>query len=263
MVLERLQKTLAASGLGSRRSCEELILQGRVTVDGCVVAELGAKADADTQDVRCDGEPVRPGSKLYYLVNKPRGYVSTSSDEYGRPRVLDLLPARDQRLFTVGRLDADTEGLMIVTNDGAFCQRVSHPRHGVTKMYLARVQGAMRDAAKRELTSGIWLTDRRCRAVWVKVRKKRAMDSLVEITMQEGRNREVRRMLAKVGHKVIQLRRIRIGAIEDPALPLGKWRKLRADEIKTLLEGHTPSPARRHAKRKRPPRKKNPPKGKQ
>ena len=252
MAFERLQKSLAAAGLGSRRSCEELILQGRVSVDGRVVTKLGTRADPETQDIRCDGERVQPSRKLYYLVNKPQGYVSTNHDERGRRRVLDLLPARDQRLFTIGRLDADTEGLLIVTNDGDFSQRVAHPRHGVTKTYLAHVQGTVKNATKRELTTGVWLGDRRCRAVWVKVRKKRKNESQIEITMQEGRNREVRRMLTKAGHKVLHLCRVRIGPLEDAALPLGKWRKLRPGEIKALLESAASSSAPPLRKREAP-----------
>ena len=129
---ERLQKILASAGLGSRRSCEEFILQGRVSVDGKVITQLGSKADPVKSNILCDGELVRPEKKLYMLINKPVGYVCTNKDELGRPRVLDLLRLPSQRLFTVGRLDADTHGLLIVTNDGDFAQRVAHPRHGVS-----------------------------------------------------------------------------------------------------------------------------------
>jgi len=236
MALERLQKILAAAGLGSRRSCEELILQGRVTVDGEVVAVLGSKADPTRQVICCDGERVRAAKKVYFLINKPAGYVCTNHDERGRPRAVDLLPRRNERLFTVGRLDADTEGLLIVTNDGGFTQRVAHPRHGVSKTYQARVQGTMTSATRRELLTGVWLSGRRCCAAWVKVLKRRTKESLVEITMHEGRNREVRRMLAKVGHRVLHLRRVRIGPVQDPTLRLGKWRKLRPDEVESLLD---------------------------
>lgn len=249
MAMERLQKILASAGLGSRRSCEELILQGRVTVDGCQVRELGSKADPEHQQVACDGERVHPSKKLHFLVNKPRGYVCTNADADGRPRAIDLVPLHGQRLFTVGRLDVNTEGLLIITNDGAFAQRVAHPRHGVTKTYEVRVRGLVANATKRELTTGVWLSGRRCCAVRVKVLKQNARESLLTLTLHEGRNHEVRRMLAKVGHPVRSLRRIRIGSLEDPRLPPGKSRRLRPDELNALLAPQ--EPARAHPQRKR------------
>ena len=239
MALERLQKVLAAGGLGSRRSCEELISQGRVSVDGHVVTVLGTKVDVDKQEVRCDGEKVRPARPVYFLVNKPRGYVSTVSDELGRPRVVDLVPHQAGRLFTVGRLDAETEGLLIVTNDGDFAQRVSHPHYGVGKTYRARVHGAVSNRAKQALLDGVHLGPEVFKASWVKIVKKGRTDSHLEITMHEGRNREVRRMMSAVGFPVAQLERIRIGMIEDSALRLGQSRKLRPEEVKLLLDSTT------------------------
>ena len=244
MAEERLQKILASAGLGSRRSCEALILQGRVSVDGKVVTQLGTKADPAKSKILCDGELVRPEKKLYMLINKPVGYVCTNRDELGRPRVFDLLRLSSQRLFTVGRLDADTQGLLIVTNDGDFAQRVAHPRHGVSKTYHARVRGTLAAATRRELTTGVWIGGHRCRATSVKTLKQRGKDSLVAIVMREGRNREVRRMLAKVGHKVVDLQRVCIGPIEDEKLQLGKARKLRPTEVKALI-GEAKSPAPR------------------
>jgi 23S rRNA pseudouridine2605 synthase len=248
MGLERLQKVLAAGGRGSRRACEELITQGRVTVDGRVVTQLGTRVDPARQEVRCDGEAVRAARNVYFLINKPNGYVCTNSDERGRPCVFDLLPMRDARLFTVGRLDADTEGLLIATNDGDFTQRVAHPRYGVSKTYRAIVRGAMTNAAKRDLMAGIWIAGRRCAASWVKIVRRGRQDSVVEITMHEGRNREVRRMLAKVGFPVSHLRRFRIGPLEDDTLPLGHWRKLSPDEVRTLA-GAAASPGGRRSHR--------------
>ncbi len=241
MALERLQKVLAAAGLGSRRACEVLITQGRVTVDGKVASELGTKVDIETQHVRCDGEPVRPERKVYFLINKPKGYVSTSQDERGRPRVIDLLPMHGERLFTVGRLDADTEGLLIVTNDGDFAQRIAHPRYGVEKTYRALVKGAVNNGAKQDLLAGVWVAGCRCAASWVKVLKRAPHESTVEITIHEGRNREVRRMLAKVGHPVLHLRRVRIGPLEEPALRLGQVRRLTPEEVQALLAASKPS----------------------
>ena len=236
MVLERLQKTLAAAGLGSRRSCEELIAQGRVTVDGEVVTEMGTKVDAAVQNVCCDGERVRPARKIYFLVNKPMGVVCTNDDERGRPRVIDLLPHRAERLFTVGRLDANTEGLLIVTNDGSFTQRVAHPRHGITKTYHARVCGRVSDAVIRSLLEGVWIAGDKCRAIDVRILQCKRAESEVEVVMREGRKREVRRMLASLGHKVMHLRRVRIGNLSDPDLRPGKSRKLTPAEVQELLD---------------------------
>ena len=245
MAAERLQKVLAAAGLGSRRSCEELIAQGRVTVDGEIVTEMGTKVDVAVQTVCCDGEGVRPARKVYYLVNKPMGVVCTNDDERGRPRVIDLLPHRDERLFTIGRLDANTEGLLLVTNDGAFAQRVAHPRHGMTKTYHARVHGRVSAAAISSLLEGVWIAGHRCRAAAARILKQKRAEAELEVTMQEGRKREVRRMLARVGHRVAHLRRIRIGPLSDPELRVGKSRKLNAAEVKELLD-FRPGPEKEH-----------------
>jgi 23S rRNA pseudouridine2605 synthase len=251
MAQERLQKILAQAGLGSRRSCEELITQGRVTVDGATVTELGAKADAEIQTIECDGENVRPARKFYYLLNKPQGVVCTNDDPEGRPRAIDLLPARarDRRLFTVGRLDVATEGLLIVTNDGDFAQRVAHPRHGTDRTYEARVRGAFSNAAKRQLIEGVWILGHLCSATWVKIVHRREPVSVIRITLREGRNREVRRMLARTGHHVVHLRRIRIGDVEDRSLQPGKCRRLTDEEIRSLLGGPGGAPRRRKRKR--------------
>ena len=250
MAQERLQKILAEAGLGSRRSCEELITQGRVTVDGRTVTELGAKGDPDVQVIECDGERIRRARKLYFLLNKPQGYVCTNDDPEGRPRAIDLLPARDQRLFTVGRLDVATEGLLIVTNDGDFAQRVAHPRHGIAKTYEARVEGLFSNAAKRQLLEGVWILGHLCAVTWVKIVHRKERASLIRITLQEGRNREVRRMLARTGHRVIHLRRIRIADIEDRSLRPGKWRRLTGEEVRSLLNG--PASRANRPKRRRP-----------
>jgi len=219
-------------------------MQGRVSVDGETVTRLGTKADPVKNRILCDGELVRPEKKLYMLINKPVGYVCTNRDELGRPRVFDLLRLPSQRLFTVGRLDADTHGLLIVTNDGDFAQRVAHPRHGVSKTYHARVQGNLTAATRRELTTGVWIGGHRCRAASVKTLQQRGKDSLIAIVMREGRNREVRRILAKVGHKVVDLQRVGIGSIEDEKLQLGRSRKLRRAEVKALIEDLKPAASR-------------------
>jgi len=240
MAEERLQKVLAAAGLGSRRKCEGLITAGRVTVDGVRVTQLGAKGDPEAQEIRCDGEIVRPAKKRYYLLNKPRGYVCTNAKDAGRPRVVDLLRHGPGRLFTVGRLDADTEGLIILTNDGSFAQRVSHPRHGVTKTYVAEVVGRVLPQTRVRLTKGVWISGQRARAVYVRVRKRASRRSVVEIVMREGRKREVRRMLTRVGHPVEKLQRIAIGDLRDATLAPGQYRPLDGKEIAALLGGAAP-----------------------
>jgi len=240
---ERLQKVLAAAGYGSRRSCEELIRQGRVTVDGEVVRTLGTRVDPLCQDIRCDGERVRPARKVYFLLNKPAGVVCTARDERGRPTVFDLLPHRAERLFTVGRLDAGSEGLLILTNDGDFAQRVAHPRHGVTKTYRVRVAGRVAPEALSRLTSGIWIAGHVCRAEHVAVVRSGPRETTLDMTLREGRKREVRRMLGRLGHRVMHLSRIRIGPLSDPSLRPGRWRKLSPEEVE-LLRGASSSPAR-------------------
>lgn len=237
MAKERLQKILAEAGLGSRRSCEVLITQGRVSVDGQVVTELGAKANPHTQDVRCDGERVRVERKVYFLLNKPQGYHCTNRDESGRPQVVDLLRSVHQRLYTVGRLDAATEGLIILTNDGAFAQHVAHPRHGVIKTYHAEVKGSFTGQNKRQLLDGVWVAGAKARAVQVKVLRRGEQRSIVEVALREGRNRIVRRMLAKVGHRVQWLRRVAIGEIHDARLAVGRSRKLSPAEVRGLMAG--------------------------
>jgi 23S rRNA pseudouridine2605 synthase len=252
MPLERLQKVLAAAGLGSRRSCEGLIEQGRISVDGEVVTVLGTKVDAEKQEIRCDGERVRPAKPVYFLINKPRGYVSTASDEQGRPRVIDLTPHRAERVFTVGRLDVETEGILIVTNDGDFAQRVAHPRYGVGKTYRARVHGAMPNHAKQALLDGVRVGPYQFKADWVKIVKRGRNDSTVEITLHEGRNREVRRMFSVIGFPVAHLLRTRIGPLEDPALRVGGCRKLRPEEVKLLLDASSEAPKSKRKKRRTP-----------
>jgi 23S rRNA pseudouridine2605 synthase len=232
---ERLQKVLAAAGLGSRRSCEVLIDEGRVSIDGQAVTQPGTKVDVDTQEIRCDGEIVRVQGKVYYLVNKPKGVVCSNDDERGRPMVVSMLPHRSERLFTVGRLDSNTEGLLIVTNDGSFTQHIAHPRNGITKTYHARVIGKIPMAAIKELMEGIWIAGYKCRAAEARVLFSKSRESIVELVMQEGRKREIRRMLAKVGHKVLHLERVRIGDLADPDLKPGQWRKLTSEEVKSLL----------------------------
>ncbi len=229
---ERLQKVLAAVGWGSRRVCDELIAQGRVTVNG-EVAALGRRVDVDHDLVEIDGAPigVRPGL-VYYLLNKPAGVLTTSKDTHGRPTVIELVPP-EPRVFAVGRLDADTEGMLLLTNDGELAHRIAHPSHGVDKEYLAEVDGgAVSPGAIRRLRSGVELDD----GVTAPARVSQPTAGVLRLTIHEGRNRQVRRMCEAVGHPVRRLVRTRIGPVADRTLAPGQWRELTAAEVRTLAE---------------------------
>lgn len=244
---ERLQKVMAAAGIGSRRRCEELILAGRVEVDRQVVRKLGTKVDSENQEVRVDGAPLESSRRVYFLVNKPVGVVSTNFDPSGRRRVIDLLPPTKERLFTVGRLDRTSEGLMIVTNDGALANQLAHPRYGVRKTYHALVAGVPSLDVLASLRKGVHLAEGVARVVSVKVRREMKQSALLELVLAEGRNREVRRILAKVGHKVLKLKRVAIGDLRLKELPPGEFRPLRREELQALRAdarpGHRPRPA--------------------
>lgn len=244
---ERLQKVLARAGVGSRRACEEYIADGRVKVNG-EVAELGRRIDLDHDHVTIDGAtiPVRPGL-VHYLLNKPAGVVTTADDPQGRPTVVELVPD-DPRVFPVGRLDQDTEGLLLLTNDGELTHRITHPRFGVDKEYLAHVQGEPSRGAVRRLREGVELDDGPTAPAEVAL----VAPSLLRITIHEGRNRQVRRMCEAVGHPVERLVRVRIGPIKDRRLKPGSWRALTQDEV-LLLErsvSDEPPPPQTRAERR-------------
>jgi 23S rRNA pseudouridine2605 synthase len=226
---ERLQKVLARAGLASRRASEELIAAGRVRVNG-VVAELGRRIDPEADEVTVDGVPVpvAPGL-VHYLLNKPRGVVTTASDPQGRPVVVGLVPA-EPRVFPVGRLDADTEGLLVLTNDGGFAHRLTHPSFGVDKEYLAEVEGTPNRAALRTLREGVDLEDGRTAPARVTL----VSPGVLRLVISEGRNRQVRRMCEAVGHPVRRLVRTRIGPVADRRLPPGSWRPLTVGEVRSL-----------------------------
>ncbi|HET9730984.1 MAG TPA: pseudouridine synthase [Acidimicrobiia bacterium] len=230
---ERVQKILARAGFGSRRACELLIADGRVTIDG-VVAQLGARAQPDSH-IAVDGVPVLVDAALVHLLlNKPAGYVSTARDPQGRPTVLDLVPD-NRRLFSVGRLDLDSEGLLILTNDGELAQLLMHPRHGVAKEYFVEVEGVPDSAALRRLRDGVELDDGVTQPAEVRVVQQSAHGTTaLEITVKEGRKRMVRRMCAAVRHPVVRLVRTRIGPLRDGKLAPGAWRALTSDEVRAL-----------------------------
>lgn len=235
---ERLQKVLARLGFGSRRACEELIADERVTVNG-EVAVLGRRVDVDHDEVAVDGAIVgiRP-DLVYYLLNKPTGVITTADDPQGRPTVVAIVPD-EPRVFPVGRLDADTEGLLLLTNDGTLTHRLTHPSFGVEKEYLTQVKGVPSRAALRELREGVELDDGRTAPARVTA----VEDSLLRITIHEGRNRQVRRMCEAVGHPVVRLVRTRIGPMVDRRLRPGEWRVLTRDEVRSLeiaVGGDTP-----------------------
>jgi 23S rRNA pseudouridine2605 synthase len=242
---DRLQKVLAAAGIGSRRHCEEMILAGRVEVDGQTVTELGLKVDPARQKIIVDGQPLRRQRLAYFLVNKPAGVLSTNYDPGGRPRVIDLLPEVSGHLFTVGRLDQSSEGLILVTNDGDLANRLTHPRYGVPKTYQALVVGEFTPGEAGVLTKGVRLAEGWAKANQVKIRSQRGKCTLLEIVLSEGRNREIRRLLARVGHKVLKLKRIAIASIKLADLAPGEFRRLRADEIQTLKKAAREGRARR------------------
>jgi len=231
----RLQKVLAQAGQGSRRACEELIADGRVTVDG-EVAVLGRRVDVTTARVEVDGVLLSVAPDLvYYVLNKPVGVITTSADPQGRPTVLDLVP-NEPRVFSVGRLDQDTEGLLILTNDGALAQLLSHPSHGVNKEYVAEVEGGTpAPGALRRLRQGIELDDGVTAAAEVGV----LAPGVLRLVIHEGKNRQVRRMCDAVGHPVRRLVRTRIGTLRDTGLSPGHWRALTGAEVRALAGAAT------------------------
>lgn len=246
---QRLQKVLAAAGVGSRRHCEALILAGRVDVDGRTVTQLGSKADPLRHAIRVDGIPLARPRRVYFMVHKPPGVVSTSRDPSGRPRVIDLVP-HPGRLFTVGRLDLSSEGLILVTNDGALANRLTHPRYGVEKTYQVEVAGAMDRKDLATLRAGVHLAEGFARVASARVQHQYKHSTRLEIVLAEGRNREIRRVLARVGHKVLRLKRVALGPLRLAELPPGCVRALERDEIRQLKlaarEGRgSPRPARR------------------
>jgi 23S rRNA pseudouridine2605 synthase len=227
---------LAAAGVGSRRECEQLIVEGRVEVDGQVVSELGARVDRQRQEIRVDGEPLARPRLQYFAVNKPTGVVSTARDPAGRPRVIDLLPPGVGRMFNVGRLDLTSEGLILVTNDGELANQLTHPRHGVRKVYEVQVAGQPEPDVLAQLKRGVHLAEGFAHAVDVRVKARKKGSTILEMVLDEGRNREVRRLLARVGHKVQRLTRVAVGPIRLGDLPRGAVRPLTQEEVRKLRD---------------------------
>lgn len=240
--LERLQKILSAAGVASRRASEALIVDGRVTINGTVVTTLGTKADPASDEIRVDGRRIGPVPvHRYILLNKPRGYVTTRHDPQQRPTVMDLMKGIREYLYPVGRLDYDSEGLLLLTNDGELAARLMHPRHEVERVYHARVRGRPDRHALDRLSAGVTLDGRRTAPARVRLLERPdsigADQATIEMALHEGRHRQVRRMLEAIGHPVVRLRRVRIGPIEDPDIPPGHWRELTDREVRKLRKG--------------------------
>jgi len=249
--VERLQKILSQAGVASRRASEQLMLQGRVTVNGSAARELGTKADPVKDDIRVDGRRIKLAERQrYILLNKPRGYVTTRSDPQKRPTVIDLLTdarglSPGEYVYPVGRLDFDSEGLLILTNDGDLAAKLTHPSHGVARVYQAKVLGIPDDHDLRRMSRGIMLEGRRTAPSTVLMRH-----GALVITVREGRNRQVRKMCEAIGHPVTNLKRIAIGPIRDPSLKTGQWRELSDAEVERLRKtADSPPPPKRTQRR--------------
>jgi len=233
----RLQKILSGAGVASRRAAETMIVAGRVSVNGEIVTELGTRADAEADDIRVDGRRIGRPRRHYIALHKPRGYVTTRSDPEHRPTVLDLLGTKDY-IYPIGRLDYDSEGLLLLTNDGDFAERLMHPRYGVDREYEARVRGVPEPATVRRLARGVVIEGRRTSPAQVRLvetgRGARGDQSILSIVLHEGRSRQVRKMCEALGHPVVRLRRVRVGPIRLGAMKPGEYRELTRDEVGQL-----------------------------
>ncbi len=236
-MLERLQKVLAKAGVASRRRAEELIRQGKVRVDGKVVTEMGTKVDSETQNIECDGVAlVSREEKVYILLNKPTGYLSTVDDPQGRPIVTDLLKNIAERVYPVGRLDLNTEGALLLTNDGELSQKILHPSHEVNKTYVAKVKGVPGKKKLDALSKGIELEGRKTWPASIKVLKTLAQSTVIQIVIHEGRKRQVRKMFEAIGHPVLALKRTAYGQLQLGGLGPGKYRFLTPRDIKFIFD---------------------------
>jgi 23S rRNA pseudouridine2605 synthase len=232
---ERIQKIISAAGVTSRRAAEELIAEGRVRVNGTVVTELGSKADPSKDHIKVDGKLINPKQPpTYIMLNKPAGFVTTMSDPEGRPTVQDLLKGVKIRVYPVGRLDYNTEGLLLLTNDGDFAHLITHPKHEFPKTYLAKIKGVLEDGAIAALEAGVFLKDGKTAPAKIKKIRKEESNSWIEITIHEGRKRQVRRMFDHMGHSVIRLKRVKTGGITLGDLPEGRMRYLTPEEVGIL-----------------------------
>lgn len=232
--MERLNKLLAHAGVGSRRQCDQMIQAGRVKIGGQRVTEPGTRVEMADGIITVDDQPVRAEMPVYWLLHKPPGVVCTNHDPAGRERAIDLIPHVPQRVYTVGRLDAASEGLLLLTNDGDLANRLMHPRYGVEKTYLVLVAGSPSPEDLQKLLDGVWIAEGKVKAKFVKRIKSQGRSVWLRVVLAEGKNREIRRMLAKLGHKVLRLRRVAIGPVQLDRLKRGKARKLQPSELRSL-----------------------------
>ncbi|AST59097.1 pseudouridine synthase [Thermoanaerobacterium thermosaccharolyticum] len=232
--MERLQKYLAECGIASRRKCEQLILDGKIKVNGTVIKNLGIKIDPDKDIVEYDGRVVaKVQHNIYIMLNKPTGFITTVKDQFGRPSVLDIIKIKD-RIYPVGRLDCDTSGLLLLTNDGDIANKLMHPKHEIDKVYIAKIRGIPDDKDLDRFRNGLLLDNRLTAKAKIEILKKINNDALVKIVIHEGRNRQIRRMCELIGHPVMTLKRIKIGDLELGNLKVGQWRYLSGEEVQYL-----------------------------
>jgi len=233
---ERLQKIIARAGVASRRKSEEFIKDGRVSVDGKIVTEMGLKVDPRRQVIKCDGKVIsQEEEKIYILLNKPKGYVTTLHDPQGRPIVTSLLKGIDARVFPVGRLDFDTEGALLLTNDGELAQRIIHPKFEVNKTYVVTVAGRPASQQIALLESGVIIENKKTSPAKVKVLKGTKHTTIIKVIIHEGRKRQVRKMFSAIGHKVLELKRVAYGGLKLGGLPTGKYRVLKKTELARIF----------------------------
>ncbi len=233
MTKQRLQKILAAAGIASRRHCEDLILEGAVRVNRKVVDTIPAFADPQNDLITVNSKKIRAAAKVYFLLNKPKGVICTNADPQGRKKAIDLIPSK-QRIFCVGRLDIDTSGLIILTNDSELANKLTHPKYQISKTYLATVKGQIDPEAVAKLKKGVWFAEAKTSAASIKVLKRSYNESSLQIKIHQGLNRQVRRMLAKVGLNVKSLKRTKIGRLTTRGIGVGRFRSLTKTEIQYL-----------------------------
>ena len=238
MAKQRLQKVLAGAGVDSRRKCEDLILEGVVCVNRKVVDKLPAFVDPEKDVITVNGRKVRTARKVYFILNKPKGVICTNRDPQGRKKAIDIVHT-NERIFCVGRLDADTTGLIILTNDSELSNRLTHPRYGITKTYVVRIKGEIKPEQIEKLKKGIWLAEGKTSRASVKILKRKHTESMIEITIRQGLNRQVRRMMAKIGLPVKSLTRTKIGRLAVRGLGIGKSRELTNTEVAYLKKTTT------------------------
>ncbi|MBP2071701.1 pseudouridine synthase [Thermoanaerobacterium butyriciformans] len=232
--MERLQKYLAECGIASRRKCEQLILDGKIKVNGIIIKNLGIKIDPDKDIVEYNGRVVeKVQHNIYIMLNKPTGFITTVKDQFGRPSVLDIIKIKD-RIYPVGRLDYNTSGLLLLTNDGDIANKLMHPKREIDKVYIAKIRGIPDDKDLDRFRNGLVLDSRLTAKAKIEILKKINNDALVKIVIHEGRNRQIRRMCEMIGHPVITLKRIKIGNLELGNLKVGQWRYLTGEEVQYL-----------------------------